>query len=176
MEICENYYKLIMTGSSEDSVSYFLKHYNTISKNMRQFYAQLDEAQYYYLVTFTLRPEAVPRAEEAEKYIKKQFKERLSLGVRESYIVRELTKLGVPHWHVSVRTSKPLKKDRFHYYEKLYGKIDISKNRHKNLEDGKNYLAKSNTPEELVSVEKLDPTETQKGTKGYSRSMFLDFD
>lgn len=176
MEICENYYKLIKTGSSEESVKFFLKNYNTISKHMSEFINSLDEHNYCYLVTFTLRPEAVGNADEAEIYIKKQFTTRPSLQVREAHVVRELTKLQVPHWHVSVRTRIPLKKDRFQYYEKLYGRVDISKNKAQNLEDGLNYISKSNTPEKLVSGNDLTLPDTQKGTKDYSRAIFLDFD
>lgn len=176
MEICENYWKLIKTGSSEDSVNYFLKHYNTIVKNMPEFIATMDQKYYYYLVTFTLKPGLADQADSIEAYIKKQFVDRTSLGVKESYIVRELTKNNMPHWHVSVKTDRPLKKDRFHYYTKKYGQIDISKNKAQNLEDGKNYISKSNTPEELVSPTDLTQGETSKGTKQYSRSMFLDFE
>jgi len=184
MEICTNYWKLIKTGSSEDSVKYFLKHYNTIVKHMPEFIQSMDVKYYYYLVTFTLkeelhRPDLNYRSnhfDPIENYIQKQFTDRPSLGTKEAYVVREATKKGTPHWHVSVKTDRPLKKDRFHYFTQKYGQIDISKNKAQNLEDGKNYIAESDTPEELVSPKDLTQGETSKGTKQYSRAMFLDFD
>lgn len=176
MEICEKYFNLLCKDK-DAAIVYYLNHCNTITTNMRDYLSSRDIIYYFYLVTFTLRPEIESsQYDEIESYIKKQFTERPSLKIKEAHIVRELTKKGVAHWHVSVKTSVPLKKDRFHYYVKKYGQIDISKNKAQNLEDGKNYISKSNIPTALVIEEDLTPSITQEGTKDNSYRLFLDFD
>lgn len=176
MEICNTYFNLI-TKDKDAAVKYYLLHSDTISKTMRAYLESRDIVCYYYLVTFTIDPKINTSSDdEIESYIKKQFTDRPSLKVLEAHIVKEFTQKGIAHWHVSCKTGKPLKKDRFHYYMRKYGQIDISKNRHKNLNDGLNYISECDTPTRLVAEEDLTLQQQPKGTKGYSRSMFLDFD
>lgn len=178
MDITKTYFKMLRDGTpSDQTIAYYLKHTKAITDNARQFFKETEKPAYFYLVTFTLKPSiSSSDYDNIEAYIRKQFVDRPSLGVKEAHLVRELTKLNIPHWHVSVQTDRPLKKDRFHYYTKLYGQIDISKNKAQNLQDGLNYISKSNTPEKLATTDDLTLSSSQKGTKDYSRSMFLDFD
>lgn len=141
MEICEAYFKL----PESDRPKFLLKHTNDISKYMPQYLASLDKKYYYYMVTFTIEDEHDPIHETIEDYIKQQFTNRPALGVVEAHMSTELTKRNIHHWHVSVKTTKHLAKDRFQYYEKLYGKIDISKNHSQNLNDSLNYIAKKDS-------------------------------
>lgn len=103
--------------------------------------------KYVYLCTFT-KKNAEDDDDEIEKYIKKQFK-RKPLKVVEAYIVKEKTKADVSHWHVAVETEKPLKKDRFNYYIKKYGFIDISKNKEQNIDTTINYISKDILPTKI---------------------------
>lgn len=178
MEICKTYIDLLKKGDKESAVDYYLNHISTITRNIEDYLRSTDEMCYYYLVTFTLDPAKCNDydVEEIEDYVSKQFTDRPSLKVRECYISREFHESGKPHWHVSVKTGKPLKKDRFHYFTQKYGNIDISKNKAQNLQDGINYISKSTTPTRLLGVEDLTPTPSTKGTKDYSRQLFLDFD
>lgn len=151
MEICERFYSLT---DEQDRVRFCLKYAQDLAKWMPLYWKKKEKEanvkKYYYLVTFTLRKDTFTQADSAEKYIHSQFKNRPALGVLEAHVVRELTQAGNPHWHVSVSTSRPLAKNRFNYYIKIFGNIDISKNKCQNLNDGLNYISKSNTPIQLV--------------------------
>lgn len=151
MDICENFYRL---DDEDERARYCLKYAQQLATWMPKYWKQKEKESsvklYYYLITFTLRPDTVNQADSAEKYIHSQFTNRRALGVREAHVVRELTKAGVPHWHVVVCTTKTLAKNRFNYYHKIFGFIDISKNHCQNLQDGLNYISKSNTPKQLI--------------------------
>lgn len=151
MEIIKKFYSLI---SDEDRAAHYMKHYRIMTPdNMRQYFIQEDKKKklkyYCYLVTFTLSPKNTTSAEIVEEYIRSQFL-RAPLKVTEAHMTKELTKKGVPHWHVSVKTTLPLKKDRFNYYIQKYGAIDISKSRAQNLEEGINYINKSNISSKII--------------------------
>lgn len=105
---------------------------------------------YQYIVTFTLK-EDISKDEifAIEKYIKKQFL-RAPLKIRRADIVQEQTEQGRPHWHVAVHTDKWLKKDRFDYYIKKYGFVDISRSKSTNYNHRLEYINKSNTSEQIV--------------------------
>jgi len=105
---------------------------------------------YFYLVTFTLRAEIEENNKLIEDYIISQFEDRPPLHIEEAYIAQELTKKGKPHWHVAVKTGTCLKKDRFNYYIKKYGFVDISKSNHKSLKESLNYISKDTMPKKLV--------------------------
>lgn len=176
MEICNHYFTLLLKDK-DAAVEYYLHHMNTITKYVRQYLDSKDLICYYYLVTFTIDPKInTSTDDQIEAYIRSQFTNRPSLCIKEAHIVKEFTKKNVAHWHVSVKTTKPLKKDRFHYYARKYGQIDISKNKAQNLNDGLNYISKSEQPTALVIEEDLTPSITQQGTKDKSLQMFLDFD
>lgn len=102
--------------------------------------------KYIYMVTFTLRDKK--KYDKARDYIYRQH-ERIQLKVIEYHVVEELTKAGMPHWHVAIETEKPLKKNRFNYYSKLYGNIDLSRTKGQLIDSVLNYMSKSNTPEKL---------------------------
>ena len=107
---------------------------------------------YMYLVTFTVDKKKVkkPNYDSIEKYIKKQF-QRSPLKVTKAQIVREGNgKDKHIHWHVAVQTAIPLKKDRFHYYIRKYGNIDISKSKTNSYEELQNYISKENTPQDIL--------------------------
>lgn len=146
MDHCEIFFQL----PESQRPAYLLKHLAQITpKAMQAYLLSRDIKKYYYLVTFTIKPEHNNKSDQIEDYIKQQFTNRPALGVLEAHIVKELTKSGISHWHVALITSKHLAKDRFQYYTQLWGNIDISKNHSQNLNDSINYLSKSGTPTRL---------------------------
>lgn len=103
-----------------------------------------------YLITFTLKPDAVNKSKEAEDYVVSQAKRQNALGINQMHYVVEKTKQGVPHFHVVLETDTPLKKNRFQYYEKLFGHVDISKTKGTTIDEGLNYISKESKPIKLV--------------------------
>lgn len=181
MEICQTYYDLVIGGHTTQAAKYFVKHNTTITKNMNEFFDTLCDSKkhYYYMVTFNLKPECVSKADEIDSYIRKQFTHRPALQIVDANISRELTKAGVDHWHVQVTTTTPLSKDRFDYYIKRYGCIDISKSYSQNPKNTLKYISKSTHVDQLTQVKgdskDLTQESPQKPQK-WDRSMFLDFD
>lgn len=107
--------------------------------------------KYRYLVTFTLDPSKGPHAlDEVEKYIIKQLG-RKPLQIVEAHLAREGGSGNTHvHWHVALCTLKCLKVDRFNYYRKLFGGVDISKTKAQSLEEGINYISKECIPLRVV--------------------------
>lgn len=106
---------------------------------------------YRYLVTFTLdTKKTLPEDDVVEGYIISQFVDRDALKVIEAHIVKEKTQQNISHWHVAVSTAKCLKKDRFNYYIKKYGNIDISGTKAQTLNEALNYINKDNTSKQIV--------------------------
>lgn len=101
-----------------------------------------------YLVTFTLKNDDFDE-DEVHKYIEKQL-HRKPLKIVQAYLVKEYTKAGRAHWHSALETTKPLKKDRFQYYIKQYGLIDISKTKAQNIEEGINYTSKDSKAIKII--------------------------
>lgn len=112
---------------------------------------EMDLKKYRYLITFTLDPKrnrdkTKEYLEEAcEQYVTNQAW-RDPLHIIYYAFVKEYTKSGQPHWHAVVITTKPLKKDRFNHYIKLYGNIDISKTKVTNIQESLNYISKEGIP------------------------------
>lgn len=105
---------------------------------------------YRYLLTFTLREDVddVKQAQ-VQKYIVSQST-RLPLKIQYFAYSLERTAKGRPHWHCVVATTKPLKKDRFNYYVKLYGNIDISKTKGTNSLEALEYISKDTSPTVVI--------------------------
>lgn len=119
---------------------------NEFRTQLVQYLKTKDKKIYIYMVTFTLRNKKdYPKAKE---YIYRQHL-RKQLGVNSFHVVEELTKSGTPHWHVAIRTEKPLKKNRFNYYTKLYGHVDLSRTKGQTIDSVINYMSKSEVPEQL---------------------------
>ncbi len=150
-EMYDVFQEVALTRQQEINITNTIKKHD--SKWLTDFYKfsdRLKGTKYNYMITFTLRPD-IPYKEiedSIEQYIVRQFK-RAPLQILRSHYVKEYTKAGVPHWHVAVETTKCLKTDRFNYYKKLYGHVDISASRHKNYDILLNYLAKDNLPIKL---------------------------
>lgn len=100
------------------------------------------------MLTFTLKKDDEDE-DKVEAYIKKQL-HRKPLQIVEAHIVKEYTKKGRAHWHTPLTTLTPLKKDRFHYYEKQYGFVEINKTKAQNLEEGLNYINKDNQSVKII--------------------------
>lgn len=139
----------IKNGSNCDND---IKYKNTmLSPEMLQYFKRRarENRRYNYLITFTLKPE-VTDEDEVEAYIIKQL-HRTPLQIIEAHLSKEYTKAGRAHWHVPVTTTTPLKKDRFNYYIKKYGNIDISKNKStNNLEESLNYINKETQSRQII--------------------------
>ncbi len=135
----------IFLSLSTSDMHEFTRHYTKIvAGNKRK--------NYHYLITFTLKPNTSCDEENIkliQDYIISQLTQRPSLQIKEAHIVKELTKNNMPHWHCAVRTHKCIKKDRFNYYIKKYGFIDICKTHAQTLQESINYMSKSNTPTKL---------------------------
>jgi len=183
MEIAQRWYDLVMAGKTAQAEKLYVKNFNVLTpKVMNEIIIRNTKKtkSYFYLVTFTLKPECVAQADYIEEYIEKQFTKRPALHVVTAHIARELTAAGVPHWHVQVETSIPLCKDRFDYYCALYGHVDVSKTRSQNPQNTLEYISKSTNPKHL-SPDEEEPIDLTQGSsqnpqQGYTKSMFLDFD
>lgn len=125
-----------------------VKHNKDFHFHFTKLCKEKEKKEYYYLVTFTVRDDVDEDEDVIEQYIKKQFL-RSPLHVVVADIVKERTKRDRPHWHVSTIMHCCLKKDRFQYYQKLYGSIDISKSGHKSYETILNYLSKDGLPQNI---------------------------
>jgi len=134
---------------------------NDFHHSFVRFLANKDKQLYCYLVTFTLSVGCMPTFpspkyltkneyyQEVEDYIEKQFK-RKPLKITEAHMVREYTKKGIPHWHVAVSCEKHLAKNRFNYYSRKYGNVDISKSKCQNIQESLNYINKSSVSRNLT--------------------------
>ncbi len=106
--------------------------------------------RYYYLITFTLSDENKDADEvNVYNYIKSRL-QRSALQVEKAHLVIEYTKQDRPHYHASVISKKYISKDRFKYYIKKYGFVDISKNHSQNYETMLKYITKSDIPEQII--------------------------
>lgn len=108
---------------------------------------------YHYMITFTIDPNKHPKVDteltkRIEDYITAQST-RSGLHIKEMHYVKEFHKNGRPHWHVSLSTTKSIKKALFSYYQKIYGNIDFSRSKGKNNQDALAYMSKSGTPIQL---------------------------
>lgn len=157
----EEFYNALKSNDMKKALKVYQRifsDYENFTRAFKKYAKSIEGKSYYYLVTFTLdktKEKTIKNLNsegglvEIEKYIISQF-QRPPLQVKKAYIVQEETKNGDPHWHVSVKTGTCLKKDRFNYYQKIYGYVDISKTRHKSMEESLNYISKSNTPTEII--------------------------
>lgn len=132
---CDNDKRMLRTYLSQEIVSYAKKLAN-------------ENKTYRYLVTFTLKEDGQDE-DKIEAYIIKQL-HRDPLKIIEAHLAKEYTKNGRAHWHCPIATKKPLKKDRFHHYIKLYGSIDISKTKAQNLLEGINYINKDAVSKKII--------------------------
>lgn len=110
--------------------------------------------RYIYMVTYTVDPKKHPEMtdsleQEVQAFIESQGK-RSALGVLRYEYVKEHHKDGRPHWHALVETSRPLKKDRFNYFVKKYGNVDIAKNKAQQNTEILNYISKVETPTRVI--------------------------
>lgn len=111
--------------------------------------------RHYYLFTFTIDPKKHKLCDDTydkvQEYIIKQLK-RKPLRICEAYLVREGgdEEAKHTHWHASVTSEKPISKDRFNYYNKIYGNIDISKSKLQTNDEALDYISKRYAPSKVV--------------------------
>lgn len=113
-----------------------------------------EKTYYRYMLTFTLDPKKNQFTDsfftKVESYIVKQL-HRKPLGIIKAYLIREGGDNDKHvHWHSAVLTDKPLKADRFNYYKKLYGNLDLSRTKAQNLEETLNYMSKQAIPKQII--------------------------
>ncbi len=109
--------------------------------------------EFYYLITFTLNEEHKNDDEvKVYNYIKSRL-QRPALQIIKSHLVIETTKQGTPHYHASVISKKFISKDRFKYYTKKFGFIDISKSHHKNYQTLLKYISKEALPHQIIGLD-----------------------
>jgi len=120
------------------------------SKCLREYSVSSRVKLHIYMVTFTVRDDISDSAfDECEELVISQSK-RTALKLTKFAWVKEFTKREKPHWHCLMVSTKPLKKDRFKYYENKFGKVDIAKNKAQQYHEILNYMSKSNTVTELL--------------------------
>lgn len=141
---------------ADDKTQIYMELVGTDLSKMKKFHTilarRLKEAKlkrYIYLLTFTLDVKKCEQYELAEEYIKGQVK-RSALKIKQFHYVKEFHKSGVPHFHVAIETLKPLKKDRFNYYIKKFGNLDISRTKAQTIQEALNYISKDNVPIKLI--------------------------
>lgn len=133
-------------------IIYFSSSDSDIVKELKSLFkdSPKPKSNYFYLITFTLKQDYTPsEIDKIEAYIHKQFL-RPALQIKNAYISKELTKNNRPHWHVAVESSKYIAKDRFDYYVKKYGFIDISKSYSQTLKNSITYIEKEGRSLKLV--------------------------
>ncbi len=144
--------------NEEERTKYYLDHiyrYNLYSEfhhEIKKYLAfqEIKLKRYFYMITFTLNDENKDQDEKKiQKYIMSRVK-RSALHVLKAHIVNEKTSKGTPHWHVAVESSKYISKDRFKYYTKQYGFVDISKNHSQNYETIMKYISKESKPIQFI--------------------------
>ncbi len=148
----EKFVKLLQENKLEEASNYYRTIYQdkSFTKRFKKTVSKLERKRYYYMITFTLAKDYTKDEYlKIEKFIETQAF-RPALQIEKAFIVKELTKKGRPHWHMSIVSTKILKKDRFNYYQNLYGTIDISKNRHNTDSEMMNYMSKSDTVKQLL--------------------------
>lgn len=109
--------------------------------------------KYIYLVTFTLRPEhhdSTVIHDMAQQHIEGIAKRDALLLEYFSYS-KEHTKAGVPHWHAVLVSKNSIKKNRFQYYEKLFGNVDISRTKGQSHQPAIDYISKETIPIVLIN-------------------------
>lgn len=109
------------------------EHVKTIKK-------QSVKPKYAYFITFTLKPDA--KEEDAIALINNIPLRKDALGIISMDIVKEHTQNGVAHWHSYITSTKPIKKDRFNYYIRKCGNIDVKKARTADKQEIENYMLK----------------------------------
>lgn len=118
----------------------------------------LKKNYYYYLITFTLNKNINPdQYDQIEKFIISQAL-RPALKIVEAHYAREYTKKGIAHWHMAIKSTKFIAKNRFNYYIKNYGNIDISKSTNKSLEESINYINKEQQSIQIIPRVTVDLT------------------
>lgn len=110
-----------------------------------------DKRVYYYMLTFNLKPECWNKKsiDKARKTVIRTAT-REPLQISRCHYVEEHTKVGTEHWHMSIITSKRLKKDRFADYNKNYGFVHISENKAQTYWTMLDYMNKENMPIHLL--------------------------
>jgi len=177
MEICvQRFRKAAVSGDMDtaNKIYYDVVHHNEQKLFHKIFLKQLKETEvktYEYMITFTLKADhPIHKIQKIENYIVRQVC-RPALQILEAWIVKEKTKQNRDHWHLSVKSKKFISRNRFNYYEKLYGYVDISKSTDKSLQESINYMSKCNIPYQLVSegsIINLTNTPTVKADKSAS--------
>lgn len=131
-------------GYSDEEIGKWLFENHQYLKELWKLVDSLEKT-YIYMITFTLRREMASEEEHAEEFIRRQA-QRSALGLLSFVYVKEYTKKGVAHWHVVVETTKPLKKNRFDYYTKKFGSIDLSRTKGTNTQEALQYISKESEP------------------------------
>ncbi len=112
-----------------------------------------ENKEFYYLITFTLNEEHKNDDEvKVYNYIKSRLR-RPALQIVKAHLVMEHTKQGIPHYHASVISKKFISKDRFKYYVKKFGYIDISKSHHKDYRILFKYISKEALPHQIIGLD-----------------------
>lgn len=134
-------------GSRSDSVvDYFKVHYKEIYVEAKAWKPPREEKIFKYLITFTIDPKKPYKStNEIETYIVKLLSKLPCL--EECYYVKEHPLSNV-HWHAIVKLKgQAIKYNKFDYYKRHIGIVDISKSRITNSDEfSSKYLQKEAQP------------------------------
>ncbi len=149
----QDYVTRFINGDHQVYVDYVSKS----SSLMREFHSEIQKQvnentikSYYYMITFTLKNDCSKEEElTIQDYILSQM-ERPALKIVKAFYVKEKTKQGRAHWHVAVQTKRFLCRNRFNYYCKKYGHIQVSKNHCQTLQEMMNYINKDQQSIQII--------------------------
>lgn len=120
-----------------------------LCKYIKEYRKDKLKKHYYYLITFSKSPECSKEDDELELFIISQAK-RPALHIVDASYTKEYTKNGVAHWHLSVKSSKYIAKNRFNYYVKNFGFVDVSSSTVNSRDESLNYINKDSVSTDII--------------------------
>lgn len=136
---------------TKDQLRYFTD--PEFTKILRKQIIDSERKKYMYMLTFTLDPKKNEITEDLESTVSTLIENqsnRDALKITYFAYSKEYTKAKLPHWHVVIVTLKPLKKDRFQFYTKKYGNLDLSRTNGTTPLEALNYISKDVEPKVLI--------------------------
>lgn len=160
MEKTVKQYLAILQEDPLEASIYYMEKIGTNVTLMSEFAHELKNAlkikgrkEYVYMITFTIDPAKIPDVSKMKNKIQDYIisqSERKALNLIRYEIVEEEHKDGRPHWHALAVSTKYLSKDRFNFYIKNFGNIDLSKSYSQQPQEIINYMSKSGLIKKII--------------------------
>lgn len=134
--------------TSSEVLEFVKKHGDYLTRDAKAYYKTHKE--YFYLITFTIDPKKhdvndVIFQDHTEEYIIKVCKNAKGQNI---HISKEHADSNC-HWHVSLKTTKPIKYSKFRHYKLTIGNVDISRSKQDSQENSINYISKESMPTKI---------------------------